>query len=119
MTPEQLDHFRQKLLEQRDEINERILVSQRQAQDVVDPLEDPEDVQIRSDLADTSLRVATMLTSQHHEIEDALLRIQLGEYGVCEVCGKQIELARLEVQPAARLCENDARRADVSHPPKL
>ena len=119
MTHQQLEHFRQKLLAQRDELNRGILAAQHQAQNIVDATEDPEDVETRSELADTSLRVGTMRTLQHHEIDDALLRIERGEYGVCDVCGKPIEIERLEAEPTARLCAADARRADHSRPPKL
>jgi RNA polymerase-binding transcription factor len=119
MTPEQLDHFRQKLLKEREVLNQRILAEEAQAQRLLDPEEATEDIGLRSDLADTSLAVGTLLTRQLHEIDDALLRIELGEYGVCEMCGKPIELDRLEVLPAARLCEQDAYRTDRSRPPKL
>jgi RNA polymerase-binding transcription factor DksA len=37
-----------------------------------------------------------------YEVDEALLRIQDGEYGVCELTGVQIERARLEVIPYTR-----------------
>ncbi len=38
-----------------------------------------------------------------YEIDEALKRIELGSYGVCEMSGKQIPHARLEAIPFARL----------------
>lgn len=38
-----------------------------------------------------------------YEIEEALKRIELGTYGVCEISGKPIAVARLEALPFARL----------------
>jgi|SRR3989344_2606212 len=38
------------------------------------------------------------------EIEKALEKIKKGTYGVCERCGKPIDVARLEVKPAAIYC---------------
>jgi len=38
------------------------------------------------------------------EIDEALNRIQLGTYGVCETCDRQIEKARLAALPYSRLC---------------
>jgi DnaK suppressor protein len=38
------------------------------------------------------------------EIQEALRRIETGTYGVCEVTGKPIPKARLEVIPWARFC---------------
>ena len=38
------------------------------------------------------------------EIQDALARIGLGTYGLCEVCGAPVAPERLEVIPHARHC---------------
>ena len=40
------------------------------------------------------------------EIDDALHRIDTGEYGVCESCGERIAPARIKAQPFTRLCIN-------------
>ena len=37
-------------------------------------------------------------------IEEALLRLDDGEYGICEECEEEIPLGRLKVMPFARLC---------------
>ena len=38
------------------------------------------------------------------DVGDALDRLDAGSYGVCEVCGGPIPVARLEVRPFARTC---------------
>ena len=38
------------------------------------------------------------------EIEKAITKIKKGTYGICENCNQAIELARLEVKPAAIYC---------------
>src|SRR5713226_7095026 len=38
------------------------------------------------------------------DVEHALAKLDSGEYDVCESCGETIPEARLEVNPAARLC---------------
>ena len=38
------------------------------------------------------------------KIEDALDRIEQGEFGVCESCGEEIEVKRLEARPVTDLC---------------
>ena len=43
------------------------------------------------------------------KIERALKRIDNGTFGVCEICGKQIEKARLKALPYADLCIKDAK----------
>ena len=44
------------------------------------------------------------------DIESALKKFDLGTFGKCEKCGRQIELARLEAMPTAKLCMTDAQK---------
>ena len=44
------------------------------------------------------------------EIDAALIRIEEGSYGVCEICGEPIGAERLSAIPWARLCINDQRK---------
>ena len=53
-------------------------------------------------------RLATELRETLEEVEAALARLEAGNYGLCQVCGKPIGEARLEAMPAARLCIADA-----------
>ena len=46
----------------------------------------------------------SMLESELDQIDQALKRIEAGEYGKCLKCGKQIEEKRLEVNPSAVYC---------------
>lgn len=52
--------------------------------------------------------IAFMLTSKSgrllYHIDEALRRIDSGEYGKCFGCGKQISTARLAAVPHARFC---------------
>jgi DnaK suppressor protein len=53
-----------------------------------------------------------------YEIEEALKRIQLGTYGICEMSGKQIPVARLEALPFARYtveCQAEVERQGKMH----
>jgi DnaK suppressor protein len=38
------------------------------------------------------------------EIEEALRRIEAGEFGICEECDEEIGIGRLRAQPATTLC---------------
>jgi DnaK suppressor protein len=38
------------------------------------------------------------------KIDDAISRIDSGVYGVCESCGEQISMKRLEARPVTTLC---------------
>ena len=39
-----------------------------------------------------------------HKIEDALVRIEEGEFGLCEECGEEIGIRRLQARPVATRC---------------
>jgi RNA polymerase-binding transcription factor DksA len=38
------------------------------------------------------------------DVEAAMNRLEDGTYGMCEVCGSQLEADQLESQPVARRC---------------
>lgn len=38
------------------------------------------------------------------QINRSLQAIELGEYGICRVCGKEIDIARMEAVPTTRIC---------------
>jgi len=46
-----------------------------------------------------------VLEGRRNDIKDALMKIEQGTYGVCEVGAEQIEEDRLEANAAARTCK--------------
>jgi len=38
------------------------------------------------------------------KIQEALRRLEQGEYGICESCGEEIGIARLKARPVTTLC---------------
>ena len=42
-----------------------------------------------------------------NNVKKALSKIEDGTYGVCEICGKEIELDRLEANPPSSTCKLD------------
>lgn len=50
------------------------------------------------------------------EVEQALRRLETGQYGRCAECGEEIDAARLAAMPAARLCVRCQGRAEARHP---
>jgi RNA polymerase-binding protein DksA len=55
------------------------------------------------DRADTAM-VASHLSREIREIDEALARLSRGEYGVCASCGLRIPASRLAANPAAQRC---------------
>lgn len=55
-------------------------------------------------LADTGLAVADIRREQLTQMDGALAKLENGTYGICEDCNKEIDTARLQVEPYATCC---------------
>ncbi len=73
--------------------------------DVVDAALDSVQDEISSQLAEVESRELA-------RIENALQRMREGQYGICEGCGTNIPLARLNALPYATLCIKCQREAE-------
>lgn len=49
--------------------------------------------------------ILTTLEARYMDVKSGLDKLEKGVYGTCQVCGKEIEEERLEVNPAARTCK--------------
>jgi DnaK suppressor protein len=114
---DELKQFRRQLLERREQFMESL----RALEHEVVQYNEPESHSVQSDVpthpADQSdrtyeqskdLQIATTERDMIRQIEEALRRIDDGTYGICLNCGKTIERRRLQVQPWAQLCIDDA-----------
>lgn len=65
-----------------------------------------DEVDLASSEADQSLnlRLRDRERVLLHKIEKALEKVEKGEYGVCESCGEDIGIKRLEARPVTDLC---------------
>lgn len=57
----------------------------------------------------------TILQQERSMVEQALGRVEAGEYGICLDCGKEIPAGRLEVHPESIRCVDDQRRYEATH----
>ncbi|MGQ9591420.1 MAG: TraR/DksA family transcriptional regulator [Planctomycetota bacterium] len=62
--------------------------------------------------ADPLCEIMGMESVQLDQIERAIQQIDSGTYGICEECGGQIPLARLQALPFATQCIECKRRAE-------
>ena len=69
-------------------------VSQADDNTVADSVEDYEE----------NVAIVNTLETRYNDIVSALDKMEHNTYGLCQVCGKEIEDARLEANPAARTC---------------
>ena len=67
-----------------------------------------------------ALNLASGRQESLYDIEDAIRRVEDGSYGVCELCGRAIELPRLKALPFAKkcmVCQNAAERGRTRYRP--
>ncbi len=105
MNKKELKKFKEILLERKKEILALADVTKEQGLGF-----DPEDLPDEVDLASTEAGQSLNLRLRDREgillkkIEQSLTKIEEGEYGICELCGEDIEVKRLEARPVSKLC---------------
>jgi DnaK suppressor protein len=80
-----------------DRLKHEVESTKDEGRDTYDLASDERDREINMILND---RERTKLMA----IEDALLRLSEGSYGICDECGEEIGVGRLKVMPFTRLC---------------
>jgi RNA polymerase-binding transcription factor DksA len=59
-----------------------------------------------------NLALREKIEQRIEQLEDALERLDKGDYGMCESCRRPIDPERLEILPRTSLCIKCARRAE-------
>ncbi|MCX6076157.1 MAG: conjugal transfer protein TraR [Campylobacterales bacterium] len=99
-----VESFERKLIGEKDRVKKSIEILRDELnvlalEDDIDDAEDMAELQIQNT---KDQRILAHLKSELIEIEDALMRIKSGTYGVCQTTGREISLDRLNVNPTAR-----------------
>ena len=103
MQPERLAHFKQVLLDSLRQHTEQIRSDQAAALDYSDnDVKDTVDLSVMDVNKELALRLGERSSQMVADIDQALLRIKEGSYGVCARCGNPIDERRLEAVPTAR-----------------
>ena len=102
MKTEKLEHFRSLLLTQLHQITAQIKTDQAAALDYDDGVKDSVDLSVLDLNKEISLRLGEQGSKLVADIDQALLRMKEGSYGVCNRCGHPIDERRLEAVPTAR-----------------
>ena len=106
---EQMEKIRERLIKKRDEVFEahrltdeaRLILSEHD-------IESEETAQ-KGAIADVLATLDEQEQKEIQAISRALARMEFGEFGSCEVCGKGIEVERLEAIPWTSVCSKHAR----------
>lgn len=109
LSEEDLEHFKNKLLKEKEESEKEIERLKERAENIEDDFDDrqsgqdhhPGDVASDAQIKKTSFTLLEKQREKHQKIEAALERIESGTYGVCLNSGKPIAKERLEAIPYA------------------
>jgi RNA polymerase-binding transcription factor DksA len=110
LKPEQIAQFRQKLIDERRAIEARIAARQGDIMDTVRDEEGASDDEYEAQRIynrEDDIVSDELDAQQLQQVKKALARIDAGTYGVSEVSGKPIPLARLEAVPSATTLVNE------------
>ncbi len=104
MNKKQLSHFRTILFAWKKELLDELSRTVHQMRDETTLHPDPNDRATRETDISLELRSRDRESKLVKKIDEALERIEAGDYGYCDVCGVEIGIERLEARPTAELC---------------
>lgn len=112
ITTQQLNYFRERLLQLRQELKEKLEQDLCRIQE--EAIHEPDPIDRASIETSHSLRVRACDQERQliFKIDQALERIHDRTYGYCEETGEPIGLARLEAYPIATLCLEAQERSE-------
>jgi DnaK suppressor protein len=124
MEQQKLEHFRTILLEQLRQHTQAVVDDQAAGiEGNDDGVKDSVDMSILDVNTELTFKLGERESQMVADIDQALLRIDEGTYGVCARCGKPIDERRLEALPTARYdanCQAEIeKRAGLENAPTL
>lgn len=104
MDEKRLQHFRALLEDELRRHTENVREDQAAALEAAndDGVKDSADMSVQDVTQETAFRLGERESQMVADIDQALLRIEEGTYGICQRCGKEIDERRLEAVPTAR-----------------
>ena len=116
MQPEKLAHYKKVLLAALQQHTDQVRQGQAAALELSDDgVKDTVDLSLMDVNKELALRLGERESRMIADIDQALLRIKEGSYGICARCGKLIEERRLEALPTARydaVCQAEIERSN-------
>jgi DnaK suppressor protein len=103
MEASKLEHFKQLLLTELGQHAQHVSDDQAAALDAAgEDAKESADLSMKDVTQEIALKLGDQESQMVADIDQALLRIKEGSYGVCTRCGKPIDERRLEAMPTAR-----------------
>lgn len=106
---EQMGKIHERLIKKRDEVFEAHRLSDEARLVLSEHEIECEETAQNDAIADVLATLDEREQKEIQAINRALARMELGEFGSCEVCGREIEVERLEAIPWTSVCSKHAR----------
>jgi RNA polymerase-binding transcription factor DksA len=104
-----MGNMRERLINKRDEVFEAHRLSDDARRILSEHDIELEETAQKGAIANVLATLDEQAQKEIRAISRALARMELGEYGSCEVCGKEIEMERLETIPWTSVCSKHKR----------
>ena len=104
MSPGQVEHFRQILLNWKRELMEEVDRTVNHMQEEAANFPDPNDRATQESEFTMELRARDRERKLIKKIDESIQLLDSGDYGYCDACGVDIGVRRLEARPTATLC---------------
>lgn len=116
MEKEFVEKMKESLLEMKRDLLEQLMDNNADFKQIVEGMESKDVIDIAADDIDRKQIVAlgSKTVNKLKLIDNALIRIEQGKYGICMKCGKHIPEARLEAIPYAVMCI-ECKSSDEKH----
>jgi DnaK suppressor protein len=119
MNDEQLEHFRQLLLNWRSDLVNEVTKTVGHMKDEAANFPDPADRATQEEEFSLELRARDRERKLIKKIDGTLERISIDDYGYCDACGIEIGIQRLEARPTATLCIDCKTLAEIKERQEL
>jgi DnaK suppressor protein len=124
---ERKEELRRMLIQKKEELQKGIakeLGNYLRTGTIKDPCSDWGDLAFSSLEAEMGFTMVDLRDRLVEKIDDALARLEIGTYGICENCGIEISEARLKALPYATRCTEcqkmeEKQKENNSHPSSL
>lgn len=113
MSDAQLAHFRQLLLNWKQELMEEVDRTVQHLKEDASNFADPADRATQEEEFSLELRTRDRERKLIRKINETLDKIEEGDYGYCDACGIEIGIRRLEARPTATLCVDCKSLAEI------
>ncbi len=115
MTKEEVLFLKNMLVDRRNNILERVERLAAAWQELEEPAIELEEEAQKASIAKPYDELDKNRKTEIEQIDLALIKMSVGDYGICESCGDDIAPKRLQVIPWARLCVECARDFEKHH----